>query len=661
MVAIFVTGIVAGSLYALAAMGLVVTYRSTGVFNFALGAIGMFVAYCYWWFSVEHGMPMGLALLLSLGVVAPTIGILLERLFRALKGKPTAVPIVASLGIMFFLQNLTVVLFGPGNQRINPIFPTGTVEVAGVQIGYDQFCTIGVVAVTAVALTQFFRRTKVGLRMRAVVDNESLSELSGISANAVSRVAWIVGTVFAGGAGILLSTYIGLDVNTLTLVVITAFSAAMFGRLVSLPLAILGAVILALGENFISFYAEGVLIGLRGSLSFILLFGLLIFYRNRLPKDTKVAVVDMDDQIWHPRGHSRFVVGFGIAAVLLAIPYVVTDKWLFNIDALVVYAVILISLVILTGFSGQISLAHASFVGIGAFTAGHVAVTNVGTLVWAIVLAAAIAAAASLVVGLPSLRLSGLFLALATLAFALMMDKLVFQITEVSGGLTGTEVLSPVIGGVDFFETRPFYFLSIGFLVAFGLFAGALRRSRMGRRLQAMRDSPDALRTLGVSLTSTKLFVFALTAAMAGMGGVLLGMYQANVSYSSFTIFTSVNYLLAGVIGGIGSVPGAVLGAGILAFPGWIQTSSGNLNDYLGLGIGLVVVQMSMYPNGLISYYRSQAKSVSTRIRKMRHVPAKDAADPRPELDPQSLLENDAVSVGGDLSTNADADGIGRQ
>jgi hypothetical protein len=164
-----------------------------------------------------------------------------------------------------------------------------------------------------------------------------------------------------------------------------------------------------------------------------------------------------------------------------------------------------------------------------------------------------------------------------------------------------------------------------------------------------------------VSLTSTKLFVFALTAGMAGMGGVLLGMYQANVSYSSFSMFTSVNYLLAAVIGGIGSVPGAVLGAGILAFPGWIQTSSGKLNDYLGLGIGLVVVQMSMYPNGLISYYRSQAKSVSKHARKLRRTPAKDTADPKAEVYPQPLLENDAVSVPGDVSTNADADGIGRQ
>src|SRR5581483_178835 len=190
--------------------------------------------------------------------------------------------------------------------------------------------------------------------------------------------------------------------------------------------------------------------------------------------------------------------------------------------------------------------------------------------------------------------------------------------TRISGGLTGMQVPVPKVAGIDFSHTKPFYFLALGFLVAFGLFTGALRRSRTGRRLQALRDSPDGLRTLGVSLAATKLFVFAIAGAMASVGGVLLGVYQQEVGAQSFAMLVSVSYLVAVVLGGIGSVPGAVLGAFILAFPTFTQTSSGTFNNYFSLGIGLAVVQMARFPNGLISYYRSQGRSIAAFARRRR-------------------------------------------
>jgi branched-chain amino acid transport system permease protein len=620
MLPILITSIVSGSLYALAAIGLVVTYRSSGVFNFAHGAIGMFIAYCYWYFTIRHHWPVLLAMVVSILVIAPIIGIGLERLFRPLKEQPLAVSLVVTLGVLSLFKSLAVVLFGPGNERISPLLPNGGVRVGGVRVTYDQLLVIGLVILLSGGLTLFLRRTPAGRRMRAAIDNRTLTELSGVSANATARLAWVIGISFAGLAGVLLSEFIGLDVNTLTLVVIAAFSAAMLGRLESLPLAVLGGFIIALGENYLSRYSHGSFVGIYSSWSFLLLFVVLILYRNRLPKERKVAV-DVDERLWRPQSRRYGLASLGVGLlVLLALPRMISSQRLFTVNALLIYAVILLSLVILTGYSGQISLAQASFVGIGAFTAGHLSTRSGSGFLLALLLAAAIAAPASLLIGIPSLRLSGLFLALATMAFALMMDNFVFQINAIAGGLQGITVNAPQIFGIDFSNTTPFYYLCLFFLLLFGAFAGLLRRSRYGRRLQALRDAPDGLTTLGVNLALTKISVFAITAAIAAMGGVLLGIYQVEISPDSFNLFASISFLVAAVIGGIGSVPGAVLGGFILAFPQLIQTSSGTFNNYFALGIGLAVINLAAFPNGLISYYRRQFNWLSASLTRKRPV-----------------------------------------
>lgn len=611
MESVLVTTAVTGSLYALAAMGLVVTFRASGIFNFAHGAMGMFVAYCYWQLNDQWHLPAVVALVLALGGIAPLMGLVAERVFRPLRSEAVAVQVVVSLGMIVFFQNLALILFGRETQRMNPLFPTDTFRFAGLRLGYDQIGAVLVAMALAAALTLFLRRTRIGLQMRAVVDDAALSELAGTSAIRVARIAWGTGVAFAGVGGILLSPFVGLNVNTLTLLVIAAYSAAMLGRLESLPLTVAGGLLLALGENLIVFYAPpgGALVGLRGSLSFLLLFAMLIVYQRRLPRERKPERITLDQA---PASRAvRVGLCSTAAAVLLVLPLLFDQNQVFDLNGALVTTVILLSVVVLTGLSGQISLCQASFVGIGAFTAGHLAESS-GERFWlALLVAALIAAPVGALVGLPSLRLSGLFLALATMAFALMMDSLVFSIDSISGGQSGMGIAPPSLAGVDLATPVRFYYLCLAFVAVFAAFVAALRHGRLGRRLQALRDAPEALRTLGVSLAVTRLSVFALSAAMAAMGGVLFGAYRSQVASYDFQMFTSVGYLVSAVIGGVGAVGGALLGGFIHVLPQLTQKAASapsKFQEYYPLGVALAVILLSRFPNGLISFVAEVAR-----------------------------------------------------
>lgn len=630
MTSVLIVGIVSGSAYALAGMGLVVTYRASGIFNFAQGAMGMFMAIVYWKVTIDWGWPMIAGLAVSLLVVAPVLGLVSEWIFRPLRDAAVSVQIVVSLGMLVFLQNLAIVLFGTSRQQLPSIFSTTRAfRLGGVNVGYDQVGTVLLALTLAGLLSWLLYRTPLGLSMRAVVDSEETAELTGIASVNVSRVAWMIGVAFAGASGLLLAPLIGLDVLLLTLLVITAYSAAMLGKLSSLGLTFVGGVLIALGESAAGYWAPpgGILIGLRGSLSFILLAVLLVAYRRQLPRERRV-LDRTNDAFRQPLSPSARTGALATGVVVLVgLAWVVSDQFLYDLTAVVVVATILLSLVVLTGLSGQISLGQASFVGVGAFTASHVAGVH-GNLWLALVVAAVVAAPIGILVGLSSLRLSGLFLGLATMAFALLMDNLVFTVHEISGGADGREVSRFSLPGVDFSTTRSFYILSLLFFACFAALVVAMRSSRFGRRLQALRDSPDALRTLGVNLAATRLGVFALSASMASVAGVLFGAYRGRVNPADFNLLKSIEYLVATVIGGSAAVGGAAIGGLIVAVPQLVKASS-TAASYYQLGVGVVVVVLARYPQGVISFARQLADNAKETLSASTH-PAL-VEDPAPE------------------------------
>ena len=248
-----VIGLASGSIYAIAAMGLVVTYKTSGVFNFAHGAVGMIATFIFYSLRVDAGVPTWLAAALAILVVAPAIGVVIDRvLLRRLRGAAASSYVVVSLGLLVGLQYLAIVIYGPATRSVEPIFSRSTFRLPGVNVGYDQAIIVAISLASALLLAAFFRATRLGIQTRAVVDDADLTELMGTSSARVTTFSWMLGCSFAALAGVLLSPFLGIDAVLLTLLVIKAFGAAAVGKLVSLPRTYLGAIGIGVGESLLT-------------------------------------------------------------------------------------------------------------------------------------------------------------------------------------------------------------------------------------------------------------------------------------------------------------------------------------------------------------------------------------------------------------------------
>jgi branched-chain amino acid transport system permease protein len=317
-----------------------------------------------------------------------------------------------------------------------------------------------------------------------------------------------------------------------------------------------------------------------------------------------------------------------LGLVALVLPALVSDSLLGNVTSGAVYATIALTLIVLTGWSGQISLAQFSFVGVGAFTAGHLAGPHGGGFLVAAVLGALIALPLGIIVGLPSLRLSGLYLALATMAFALTLDTLVFSQRSISGGSTGMTVARPSIGSFSFASTTRFYYLAVVVFALFAIGAAFLRQGAVGRRLQMMRDAPVAAATFGVNLTLTKLAVFALSGAAASFAGALFGALRRSISPNDFGFGASLALLLLVVLGGRALVGGAVV-AGVVHTLQIIPASVA-IHRYIPLAVAIGVVYLAKYPDGPITVAAERTRQYSALFRPLpRPAPVPEAAHGR--------------------------------
>lgn len=597
LLAFTIVGIVSGSIYAIAASGLVVTYTTSGVFNFAHGAIGMVAAFLYWQIKVGWGWGTWPALVLVLGVFAPSFGLLIERvLMRPLAGKPTGVSLVVTVGLLVLLYGMASrVWSGTETRRVDEFLPGTRFRLAGVSVSAHQVIVLAVTVAVAAGLRAVLFRTRAGVAMRAVVDNAELATLNGALPERVSQLAWVLGSVMASLAGVLIAPGRSYNHLFLTLLVVNGYAAAILGRLASLPLTFVGALVLGTGEAYLIGYSQrfsfgegvlgtgGVLAELLPVLPTVFLFAVIIALpqtRLRVGRLAGAAVPRVPALATSLRRAVAFVAAAGLVSTVLA------PTQLFNASTGLVVGMVMLSLVVLVGYAGQISLCQYTFVGIGASTMGKLFGSG---SVLGLVVATAVAAAFGALVALPALRLRDIYLALATVAFALFGERLLFDHPRVfdRGATLAFERASLL--GVDLeSETAMFLFLAVCF-AAMAVLVLAVRRGPFGRRLAAMNDSPAACLTLGLDLVRTKVLVFALSAGMAGFAGALFGMLRTSVSANDFVLLVSLNTFLLAMIGGITTVTGALIGG--MALP-LLDT------DLQGLFIGAGAIVVSRLPNG---------------------------------------------------------------
>jgi branched-subunit amino acid ABC-type transport system permease component len=636
---LLVNGLITGAVFAIAATGLVVTYSTSGVFNFAHGALGMFCAYLYWDLRVNDAHPWGimpapLALTVVLLVVAPLIGaVLYLGVIRGLQGTPEIVKLVVPISVLLALIGLANWIWKTDRPHsIQPFFGSGhKVTVFGAVLLWHDVTVLVVAVALAIGLRLLLYRTRTGVAMRAVVDDRPLLELTGGRPDRVSLVSWMLGVSLSALAGILITPFQGgsLSSTLLTLLVINAFAAAMFGRLRNLPLTFGGAVVLGLATRMAFERPTGLMPksfdwrgNLRLAVPMLLLFAVLVV----LPQDRLRGTVVT-------RTRERFTVPslrttlIGAAAFVAGVTMV--SRLMVASDQLVLAnamgaGIIALSLVLLVGYAGEVSLATMAFAGLGGTVfyhhVGHGADARAGVM--AFVIAMASTAVIGAVVALPALRLRGLYLALATAAFSLGVEQMVFKELSVArriepavitilvvAGLAATyrgfrawgpagaatalgvsaavvalvasipwvqdeqwsaifpngnlQVPRPELFGIDFTPQSNYLVLLTVVLAVVGVLLVVLRRSGYGRRLTAMKNSPAACATLGLNIVRLKLSVFMLSAAIAGLGGCLYAAQVGAVTADRFSLFQSMSLLMLLVVAGAGYVSGGFT-AGLL-------------------------------------------------------------------------------------------------
>lgn len=586
-----------GCVYALTAMGLVVTYTTSGIFNFAQGAIGMIGAFFFWELSQGWGWPSWVALLVSVLVFAPLIGALVERVVvRRLEAAGLEAKLTVTIALLLLGLAVATALWNPQDVRSIPSFFNGhQVSIGGVNLSYQQLIVVGAAIVSAVVLRLFFIRTRVGIATRAVVDDRELAALTGATPARFAQLGWAMGCSLAALAGILIAPQLNLSITGLTLLVINGYAAALVGRLRSLPLTFAGAILLGL----IYSYAIGYLpVGDSWSAFeqiIPMLYLLIVMLVLPQPRATLARRVLARAPRIVGLKESLLAGAALIGLTVVAAQFLHGDNFGYAQKGLAL-GIIMLSLVLLTGYGGQISLCQLSFAGLGAYAMSKVGETH-GSLL-GLLAAIGLAGAVGAVVALPALRLRGLYLALATLAFAQGMDYAFFTNTRFFGVSGNLYVARPHLGGLSLAGDRTFLVsLSVVFvLVSTGILA--LRRSRFGRRLLAINDSPSACLTLGVDMTGSKLSVFVLAAGIAGLGGALYGGAQTQVGPNDFQFILSLTLLLLAVVWGIRTTGGMLFGGIVLALQPLLAQHLTHPRDVFELLVGLAAIGVSQNPEG---------------------------------------------------------------
>jgi branched-chain amino acid transport system permease protein len=576
--ALIVSGLVLGSIYAISALGLVLTYTASRVFNFAHGAIAYFVAVFYYWLHTRHGWSVPAAAFVSIGVVSPLLGLFLwAALFRQLAHTPPVVRFVSTVGLWVALPALVKVIFPWTRSEI--FEPEGLIEgeprvfdVVGVAINANQLVVLIGAAVVAVGLTVLIRYTALGLSIRATVDSPRVAGIAGVNTSVVTASSWMIGMTLAGLAGVLLTPILGLADIQFTLLLVASLGAVVIARMTSLPLAFGGALLIGLAQEVSREWLpdSGVFAkGFRPSIPFIAMLVFLLAYQGlkgeRFEVDTRTTRQDRPEAPAPPplRGWRAALGPLLLAGALFSVPLWLSDFWVGVVGQGMGLAILFLTFTVVTGEGGMVSLCQMTLAGIGGFTAAKLATDSGWPLGLALLVGAVIAVPVGMLVAGLSLRLGGLYLALATLAFSQLVENLVFAREDFDNFGTGVEIARPEFFGIDFDEAAPFYLLLVVVFLFMALLVYNLRRGTSGLVFASMRSSEPASATIGISVVRSKMIAFGASALIAGLGGGLYAVAIGRAAPASFGLIIGIVWLAIVVTWGVRSILGALI-AGII-------------------------------------------------------------------------------------------------
>ena len=625
-----ILGLGSGATYAILGQGLVLKYRSAGVVDFAHGAVAMFIAYVFvnlrsfgelelplvllpHQISLNggNGINTGLAIAISL-VYAAVLGLLLYVIvYRPLQSASPLTRVCASVGVMLTLQAIAVLNYSTEPVATNPIFPSSGLSVAGITFPEDRLFFTGVVVVISVALALVYRYSRFGLATRAGAENDKGAALTGISATRMAGQNWVIATVLAGVAGILIAPVASLDPTSYTLFVVPALAAALIGRIQSFWITALAGLLIGCAqseiEKLVSVFSWLPQQGLPDSLPFVVIIVVMaVRARSVLARGGETA--ERNPSVGLPRAPLRTAaVCFVIGLILL---FTLSSVLRFAFISSLTVTCVALSVVVLTGYVGQVSLAQMSLAGIGGFMLGHISTAWGIGFPWSLILAGLCAVPVGLVIGLPALRLRGVNLAVVTLGFASALDAVLFTVESFTGGTGGLPIPPPRLPGLNLAISSGsatnrvvFGVLVLVVVILLGLLVARLRLGPTGRMLLAIRSNERAAGSVGINVAQGKLLAFGLAAFIAGIGGALTGYMQGELTADSFAAFTSIGLLAIVFVAGVGRIAGAVVAGIMFSAAGLFVTFLNlhlNIGSYQAIVAGLALVLTAVQnPDGV--------------------------------------------------------------
>jgi len=619
-------GLATGAIFALIAQGAVLVYRGSGLLNLAQGAFAMVGAYAYYSLNTQVGIPVAPSVILAVLICAAGGWLMHLLVLRPMRQSSSLTRVVATLGIVVVLQSAAFLIYGQYAKTVLPVIPRHTIFLLSnnrLPIGTDALAIIGIAIVLTVVLTYVYRYTRVGRLTSAVAENDLVASSLGHSPDTVAALNWGLGSALAGLAGILIAPAIGLEPTGLVLLVIPALSAVLVGGFKSFPVTLIAALLLGVAESEITGYVSTP--GYQNAAPFLVVILILVIRGEGLP--LRSFVLDRLPRVGTGRVHAIPV----LVAYALILFWVFSSgpEWTQAIVYTVSLGVVCLSVVVITGYAGQLSLGQFAIAGLAALMGARLASHLPFPLM--LLVTVVITAAIGGILGLPALRTRGATLAIVTLGLGSAIVSLFLLNSDYTGGPGGITPPIPSLFGwsIDpFFEFHRYglFVVTAAFLVSLGV--ANLRRGVIGRRLLATRSNERGAAALGINVAGAKLYAFTLGSGIAAFGGLLLAFSQPTLTFSNFTVFSSIYLVAVTVTAGLGFVVGAPFGSLLIAggvvsqlFNGW-----SSINLYLPLIGGIAVIitllsapdgQVALFAKGLAplaNRYAALSRSVTARL-----------------------------------------------
>ena len=627
-----VVGLTAGGAYALASIGVVTVYRGSGVLNFAHGAIGMAGTYVFWSCYEDGAATHGLSVLarwpvapaIAAGILAgAAIGFLVYIVVMyPLRNASELARVIATLGVLLVIQHAALLIYSAENNVIPRFLGQGSFDFFGAPFRYDSAIVLVVTILLAIGLSLLFRYTRLGLSAQALQAQPLAASTLGISPHPVGLITWMLGGALAAAGGILVVPSIGLSPTKLTLLINYALAASLLGRYRRYGVTVAAALAMGIAESVMILHSVSDWIRLTTPLVVILVALLLGgtavpgrgFAESRLPRVGSGKVRPLQAAFW-----------LGVAAFLVL---GASSGWSISVTNAAIAALVSLSVVIVTGYAGQISLATFGIMGIGALLSAHTVSTWGMGYEAALVVGLVGGAVVGGIVGLPAIRVRGIDLTVATMGFGIIVSNAILIAPTFLGGASrrgfdGLVVPPPELFGIDVDPTTHigrFAALCLTLLVLVGVGVANLRRSGGGRRLLAVRANERGAAALGLSVGGAKVAAFALGGAVAGLAGALTVFRTRNVTFTAFDVFRSIFVLAFTIVSGVGYVAGAIY-TGAIATGGiasyLFRNVSGDVDQLLAIGSGLFVIHIMLQsPDGIIPLMSMQADAIRRRVRR---------------------------------------------